>query len=1037
MLPWDIATHWGLDVVTDPPMASGTLDEISVQRVRPSQHYRNRLSGGAPWRAWIQPATFLGLSMLAVVYGVLVLLIVNDRREAIANATRHADNLVRIIDQSYSHVFQSVDSTLQLLRRAYRQSSSPDELRAWLNDKAVRTKLEYRFVIVDKNGMAIAASTDANSESRAAVVGENFADREYFQRQKNTPIDELYISEPIESRFSKRSTILVTRRLVGADGTFAGIVAAIVTPDALTQAGADLDLGPSGAFGLIGFDGIVRARTIDGKIESSQIGLRLPPDSNILSHVVRQRNGHYLNTVRLFDRSPRLVAYRVIGDYPLVATVSMTEAYIYTHANRQAKIYWSIALLVTIAIFFGIKWGISREHKLFAAQDGLSRSEERYRLVEESVNDGIWDWNIETNDHYKSPHWKRLMGFGADIPAPPLHSFHDLIHPDDQPAVQEALHAHLEDGKPYAVEFRIRHADGHYFWVQTRGMAQRDGSGKPVRMVGTLTDITARMQAEASLKESRDNLTRAERLALLGHFKNDLITKTITWSDGVFSLFGFSPDQPALTVRGFYEMVLPEDRPAVKKAGNDVMAGREIPNLLVRARRPDGAIVDLELWMTPVRDNAGAITGIFGTIQDVTMRRRAEELLERANQELEARVGARTAELAQEMRRREEAQMTLGQMQKMEAVGQLTAGVAHDFNNLLAVISGSLEFVDRAAARGLTADPELLDAAMRATRRGRELVRRLLAFSRQTPLCAEPTPIDQMVLDTLRLLQRTLGQNIDLVTRLNARGAVIAVDRNQLANALLNLAINARDAMPDGGQITITTECRPCEESAGRSLRSPTGEEVCITISDTGLGMTAEVLARASEPFFTTKADGLGSGLGLSMVQGFTEQSGGQLSIESTPRGGTSVTIRLPRIALPGQAEEIDNALAGASAEREKTVLLVEDDADVRIVTSAQLRHLGFKVHAVANGMEAIDLIASPATIHLLLTDVVLPGGLDGVALIKEAIAARPGMGIVCMSGYDPAPKHRKWLSQQNITFLEKPFNTQKLGQALEMAVAH
>jgi len=555
-------------------------------------------------------------------------------------------------------------------------------------------------------------------------------------------------------------------------------------------------------------------------------------------------------------------------------------------------------------------------------------------------------------------------------------------------------------------------------------------------MVGTLSDITGRMQAEASLKESRDNLARAERLALLGHFKNDLSSKTIAWSEGIFFLFGFPPDKRDLTVRGFVDMLLPEDRPALKKAAVDVMAGREIPKFLLRARRPDGVVIDLEFWITPVRDDDGAIAGTFGTLQDVTIRRRAEELLERANHELEARVSERTAELAQEMRRREEAQMTLGQMQKMEAVGQLTAGVAHDFNNLLAVISGSLEFVDRAAARGLTADPDLLDAAMRAARRGRELVRRLLAFSRQTPLRAEPTPIDQMVLDTLRLLQRTLGQNIELVTRLNARDAVISVDRNQLANALLNLAINARDAMPDGGQITITTECRPCEASAGRSLRSPTGEEVCITVGDTGLGMTDDVIARAAEPFFTTKADGLGSGLGLSMVQGFTEQSGGQLKIESTPKRGTSVTIRLPRVASPCQAEEVDNTLIGPAMEREKTVLLVEDDSDVRIVASAQLRHLGFKVHAVANGMEAIDLIASPATIDILLTDVVLPGGLDGVALIKEAIAARPGMGIVCMSGYDPAPKHRKWLNQQNITFLEKPFNAQRLGQALEVAVA-
>jgi signal transduction histidine kinase/ActR/RegA family two-component response regulator len=486
-------------------------------------------------------------------------------------------------------------------------------------------------------------------------------------------------------------------------------------------------------------------------------------------------------------------------------------------------------------------------------------------------------------------------------------------------------------------------------------------------------------------------------------------------------------------------LIHPDDRHILTKFRDDAMAGQEIPHMTMRAFRGDGQLIDIEYWSTPVRDDDGAITGIFGTLQDVTVRKRAEETLARINQELEARVSERTAELAREMRRREEAQMTLSQMQKMEAVGQLTAGIAHDFNNLLAVIGGSLEFVDGAAARGLTAEPELIDAALRATRRGRELVRRLLAFSRQSPLRAEATTIDQLVLDTLRLLQRTLGQGIDMVTRLDAEAAVISVDRNQMANALLNLALNARDAMPEGGQLTIATRCRPVSGDApGGSSRWPTGEEVCITISDTGTGMTDEVRSRAFEPFFTTKADGLGSGLGLSMVQGFVEQSGGRIDIESAPGKGTTITIRLPRVETEkSRADETDLALGLTSSGREKTVLLVEDDPDVRVVTAAQLKQLGYRVHAVGNGMEAIDLIASPANIDITLTDIVLPGGLDGVALLKEAMRARPRMGVLCMSGYDPTQKHRKWLQIQNINFLEKPFSSSRLAQALDAALAN
>jgi CheY-like chemotaxis protein/two-component sensor histidine kinase len=315
-------------------------------------------------------------------------------------------------------------------------------------------------------------------------------------------------------------------------------------------------------------------------------------------------------------------------------------------------------------------------------------------------------------------------------------------------------------------------------------------------------------------------------------------------------------------------------------------------------------------------------------------------------------------------------------------------------------------------------------------------VRRLLAFSRQSPLRAEATTIDQLVLDTLRLLQRTLGQGIDMVTQLDAKAAVISVDRNQMANALLNLALNARDAMPDGGQLTIETKCQPVNTAEG-SPRSPTGEEVCITISDTGVGMTDDVRSRAFEPFFTTKLDGLGSGLGLSMVQGFVEQSGGKIDIQSAPGNGTIITIRLPRVASESQADEADMVAGTSVSGREKTVLLVEDDADVRVVTAAQLRHLGYKVHAVGNGLEAIDLIASPANIDITLTDIVLPGGLDGVALVKEAMRARPNMGVLCMSGYNPTEKHRKWLKVQNINFLEKPFSSGRLAQALDAALAH
>lgn len=1128
------------------------------------------LRGGM--RASAQPVVYLGVAMLAMVYSTVIFLVINDRVEAAANAKRQGENLVRIIEQSYSHIFQSVDSSLLSLRRAYQNAPSDFNMASWASDLPVNNELAFNFVVVDANGRPLHV-TSRDAATTNGRIDIDFSDREYFQRQKNSPLDDLVFSPPLTLRISGNVAIVLTRRITAPDGTFAGIVAALVNPVELGKTAAGINLGSMGTFGLLGLDGIVRIRAVEGKADLNVSGQKVGAAGGVLTHVVRARSGNFWNSPGLFDKANRLVSYRALDSFPMIAIVSVTEAEIYRHANEEAVVYIGIGLLLTIVILIAIRWGMTRERNLRIAiaemkraQSETRRGEERYRLVEEAVNDGIWDLNLVTGLVYRSPRWKSILGYAADEISNLATVVDELIHPDDRAAMAEASRAHLEEGRPYALEFRLRHKDGSYRWVRSRGKAIRDSENRPVRMLGTITDITehkrseelieenrrnlARAEAmigmghfkfdrlssdytwsdglyrimgkarerfkpnfantlemvhpddkpvlkkyrqdvmmeidtpavtvrafkddgnliyvevwseptrakdgsitgffgttrdvtapkrvEAAFTESHANLERAERLALLGHYKIDRISGTLIWSEGIFRIFGLSPLTFKPTLDNALELVHPDDRHLLIKFRDDAMTGHEVPHMTMRAFRGGGQLIDVEYWSTPVRDDDGAVTGIFGTLQDVTVRKRAEEALARINQELEARVSERTDELSREMRRREEAQMTLGQMQKMEAVGQLTAGIAHDFNNLLAVIGGSLEFVDGAAARGLTAEPELIDAALRATRRGRELVRRLLAFSRQSPLRAEATTIDQLVLDTLRLLQRTLGQGIDMVTQLDAEAAVIFVDRNQLANALLNLALNARDAMPEGGQLTIATKCQPVSaDAAGGSSRWPTGEEVRITISDTGAGMTDDVRSRAFEPFFTTKPDGLGSGLGLSMVQGFVEQSGGKIDIESSPGNGTTITIRLPRVETESRADEADPTTGLTSSGREKTVLLVEDDPDVRVVTAAQLRQLGYKVHAVANGLEAIDLIASPANIDITLTDIVLPGGLDGVALLKEAMRARPRMGVLCMSGYDPTQKHRKWLKIQNINFLEKPFSSGRLAQALDAALAH
>ena len=985
-------------------------------------------------RALAQPVTYLGVALLAFIYCALAYFLITDRRDAYNDAVLRGGNLVHIVEQSYSHIFRTVDATLIFLRKLYQQSPAAFDLAGSAANPATPHELAFEYVITDAAGR-IASSSFSN-----AMIGADLSGQECFRFHANSAVGGVSISKPAISKYTGRWVVVVSRRIVAPDGKFAGIIAAFVDLAQIEGQISSLDAGEGGAVVLAGLDGIIRARAIDGKFDWTAVGRELPATANLFAKVARAKSGHFWNDYSVVDKVKRLISYRVLDPLPLVAVVALSEAEVYRRANENARIYYSSAALLTLVIVIAIGVGVFRERKLVEttvemkhAQDEIKRGQERYALIERAVTDGIWDRNMVTGECYYSPSWRRILGYDDDEVPCPASSWHQLIHPDDRASVLEALRAHLANDIPYAMEYRVRCKNGDHRWVQSRGRAMRDPASGSVRMVGTITDIHERKQTEALVEESRSNLERAERMALLGHYKIEKASKQLIWSEGVYRIFGKSPASFTPTLKAALGLLNPDDRPALEQYRHDAMEGVERAPVTLRAIRDDGQAIYIENWLVPVRASDGTVTGVFGTIQDITARKRAEEALARANQELETRVAERTAALAEEMRRREEAQMKLAHMQKMKVVGQLTAGMAHDFNNLLAVIRGSLEFVERAAARGLSADPDLIDAAVRATRRGSELVQRLLAFSRQSPLRAEPTVIDQLVLDTLRLLQRTLGAQVDIMTHLDATAAAVSVDRNQLANALVNLALNARDAMPGGGQLTIATTCQPApptavEGSAGR----PSGDEVCITISDTGSGMPKEVRDRVFEPFFTTKPDGLGSGLGLSMVQGFVEQSGGSIEIDSAVGHGTTITIRLPKIAAIREADATDAASGPSATGKEKTVLLVEDDPDVRVVTAAQLRQLGYTVRAVANGNEAIDLIESPAQIDVTLTDIVLPGGIDGVTLVKEAMRARPGMGVLCMSGYDPTQQHHKWLKVQNIEFLEKPFSSHRLARALD-----
>ena len=383
-----------------------------------------------------------------------------------------------------------------------------------------------------------------------------------------------------------------------------------------------------------------------------------------------------------------------------------------------------------------------------------------------------------------------------------------------------------------------------------------------------------------------------------------------------------------------------------------------------------------------------------------------------------------------DMTGRTKLEQELRQAQKMEAIGQLTGGVAHDFNNLLTVISGNLEMLEGRQASAENED--LLKEAQGATERGAQLAGRLLAFGRRQPLNPTPTDLTALVKGLIDMIQRTLGEAITVETRLKADLPLVSTDAGQVENALLNLAINARDAMPRGGRLAIDTGWVDMHGEPAASLDLPPGPYVTLSVTDTGTGMTPEVRQRAFEPFFTTKGPGRGNGLGLSMVYGFAKQSGGGVQLYSEPGHGTTVRIYLPApVSAPASKPAHKAPAARARLPKGRTVLVVEDDARVRRVSVRRMQQLGFKVVEADSGPAAFEILQSGGPFDLLFSDVVMPGGMTGIELAQAARRYRPGLKILLTSGFAEPTTLKEGIFASGATWLGKPHSLLDLKNKL------
>jgi PAS domain S-box-containing protein len=535
-------------------------------------------------------------------------------------------------------------------------------------------------------------------------------------------------------------------------------------------------------------------------------------------------------------------------------------------------------------------------------------------------------------------------------------------------------------------------------------------------------------QAELQLAESQMSTILAIAADAIISLNEQM--RIMLFNDGASTMFGYAKDE---IIGQSLDALIPErfrgnhHEHVAGFAGSPVAARRMGERQEIFARRKDGSEFPAEASIA--KQEIGGRRIFMVVLRDVTERKQAQAELARANTDLERRVAERTRELEAEIRRREEAQAALIQAQRMEAFGQLTGGVAHDFNNLLTIVTGNLELLSDATETD--ASRKLLKRAADAADMGAALTKRLLTFARRRRLSPQILDLNELVLGLMEILKRSLGEPITLTTMLAGKLWRTKVDPSEVENAILNLALNARDAMPNGGELIVETR-----NVAGDALPFEGGgrDFVLLSVTDTGQGMPPEIIERAFEPFFSTKEPGRGTGLGLSTVYGFAVQSGGHAVIDSAVGRGTTVSLYLPRADAVPDTKSLPGAEAVPLSEDNEVVLVVEDNAEVRELTLQRVEGLGYVAREAESGPAAIRLLESEH-IDLVLSDIVMAGGMSGYDVARWVAAHTPAVKVVLTTGYAAEEARHDPTASGAAPILRKPYKRAQLAVALRDAL--
>jgi PAS domain S-box-containing protein len=710
-------------------------------------------------------------------------------------------------------------------------------------------------------------------------------------------------------------------------------------------------------------------------------------------------------------------------------------------------------------------------------------SQERLTLALSTGRVAVYDWDVSSDRLSIQGPLSEVFGVPLEdaLKGLPLQSFVEGIHPDDRERTMALIDQTLETGEPFEAEYRVRGA-GDTRSVLSRGHIEKRPDGKQL-FSGVLIDITQEKKIEDALREETRALEIMNRAASavsgnldLERVVQNILDAGVELTGAQFGAFFYNVVNAAGESYTLYNLSgapreafssFPMPRNTAVFAPTFVGEGPVRSDDITKDPRygknapykgmPEGHLPVRSYLAVPVKSRTGGVLGglFFGHPQPGVFTAKDEDLLtglaaqaavamdnvalfQAAQKEIEHRRTAETQlqainitleeRVALEVAERSKVEDALRQAQKMEAIGQLTGGVAHDFNNLLTVIMGGLDTIRRSRPEDQARIQRATDMALQGTQRAASLTARLLAFSRRQPLDPKPLDLNALVRDMTELLHRTLGETIELEGVLAPRAWTVEVDQNQLESVIINLAVNARDAMPEGGKLTIETANTALDEGySATDAEVIPGQYVMLSVSDSGEGMSKETLSRVFEPFFTTKDVGRGTGLGLSMVYGFVKQSGGHVTIYSELGEGTTVKLYFPRYMGGINAASPSEGIAPPKASRDEVVLVVEDNDDVRVYSVMILRELGYHVLEASDADAALQVLREPVRIDLLFTDVVLPGP-NGRVLADTATAMRPDLRVLYTTGYSRNAIVHHGRLDADVYLISKPFTFDQLA---------